>query len=114
MRFRRILRTIIVIIKNFILGINIISLSLLRYPRNMMGYISECLFLFQTYSKNKIIPQKNVFQVLPGNDLEFGWTETWAAEEELGVLNFRGPEEPMIFLREPGDAEMPTTLTEPR
>jgi hypothetical protein len=45
---------------------------------------------------------------------KFGWTETWAAEEELGVLNFRGPEEPMIFLREPGDAEMPTTLTEPR
>ncbi len=83
MRLRQLLNTILVVIKNVFLDINIISLSLLRNPRKMVGYISECLFLYQTYSSKSAIPKKNVFQVLPGNDLEtiklgnLNGKETW-------------------------------------
>lgn len=81
MKLGQIVKAAAVIIKNLILGCNLISLSLLTKPRIMIGYISENLFLYKTYSSNRGILQKSVYKVLPANNVE---------NINLGNLNFGG------------------------
>jgi predicted O-methyltransferase YrrM len=70
MKFVEGVRTITIVLKNMILGGNLISLSLLKTPRNMVNYISESLFLFKTLNNRDSIPDRNVFQILPTNGAE--------------------------------------------
>jgi len=57
-------------LRNVILGGNLLSLSLVRSPRKMIGYVSECLFLYKALNAKRGIPQKNVWEVLPTQDVE--------------------------------------------
>ena len=83
MNFEKLIGTITVIIRNLFLGTNVISLSLLTKPRQMIDYVTENMVLFKTLNNNWGIPQKNVFEVLGGGgdtainlaNLKFG--ETW-------------------------------------
>jgi hypothetical protein len=58
-----------VTIRNMFLGGNLASLSLVREPQHMIGYISESLFLFKAVT-SRGVPQKAVFEVLPSSGLE--------------------------------------------
>jgi hypothetical protein len=51
--------------RNFLMGGNVSSLSLLAKPRQMVAYATENLFSFRTVADRRGIPQKNVFEVLP-------------------------------------------------
>ena len=68
MKLKQAIEISIVIIRNIILGGNLISFTLVRSPKRMIGYISEILFLYKTLNSKRGIPQKNVFEVLPSND----------------------------------------------
>jgi len=62
--------TAAVVIRNVILGGNIISLSLLRNPRRIIEYISESLFLYKALNSKRGIAQRNVYELLPANNIE--------------------------------------------
>lgn len=64
------LRTIGVLLRNAFWGGNVASLQLLRQPRAMADYMRQCLFLFQSYTSTRGLPQKNVFEVLPAQNIE--------------------------------------------
>ena len=64
------IRTITIILRNIILGGNLISLSQIGHPKNLVKYASECLFNYKTLFAKRGIPQKNVFDVLPSLDVE--------------------------------------------
>jgi predicted O-methyltransferase YrrM len=81
MKIRQIIDTFGVIIRNFILGSNIISLSMLLNPRKMIRYVSESLFLYRQFCHHSGISQKNVFEVLPAN-----------TSETINLGNLRGDE----------------------
>jgi Methyltransferase domain len=51
--------------RNFLMGGNLSSLSLLGKPREMIAYATENLFAFRTMADRRGLPQKNVFDVLP-------------------------------------------------
>lgn len=70
MKFVQLFNAVLTVMKNLFLGVNIISLSLLRTPKKMIGYISESLFLYRNLCSKSIIQGKNIFQVLPSGDLE--------------------------------------------
>ena len=70
MKLCRFLKTAAVLARNAALGGNLISLSLLGQPRRMADYMRQCLFLYQTYTATRGLPQKNVFEVLPAKDVE--------------------------------------------
>jgi hypothetical protein len=70
MKIPQLINAILTVVKNILLGVNIISLSLLRNPMKMIEYISENLFLYRNLCSKSIIDKKNVFQVLSGGDLE--------------------------------------------
>lgn len=59
-----------ILARNALLGGNIASLWLWRHPRLMADYMRQCLFLFQTYTSTRGLPQKNVFEVLPNQGVE--------------------------------------------
>lgn len=65
MKFCQVIKTTGTVIKNIILGSNIISLFLLKQPRKMITYVSENLFLYKALNSQRGIPQKNVYEVLP-------------------------------------------------
>jgi hypothetical protein len=58
-----------VIIKNIILGGNLKSLAMIKNPVKMIDYISECLFLYKALNSQRGIPQKNIFEVLPSENI---------------------------------------------
>jgi predicted O-methyltransferase YrrM len=58
-----------VALRNVVLGGNIASLGLLRHPRKMLEYITECLFLYKALT-GRGIPQKNVYEVLPSEEAQ--------------------------------------------
>lgn len=70
MKFIKIIESILVAVRNVILGANLISLSLLTSPRKMLFYITQNLFFFKTFSAQRELPQRNVFEVLPANNTE--------------------------------------------
>lgn len=69
MKFKQTVEIASAIIKNTIWGGNLISLSLIRNPSKMIEYISECLFLYKAINSKRGIAQKNVFDVLPSDNL---------------------------------------------
>jgi hypothetical protein len=70
MKFRQAIETASVVARNLILGGNLISLSLAKRPRYLLTYVSETLFLYKTFNDKREIPQRNVFEVLPANNIE--------------------------------------------
>lgn len=63
------IRTIAIILRNAIMGGNLAALSLLRNPRHAVAYMGESLFLYKAISSRRGIPQRNVFEVLPCEDV---------------------------------------------
>ena len=68
MKLKQAIEITTVVIRNIILGGNLISLTLARSPRRMIEYVSEILFLYKALNSKRGIPQRNVFEVLPSND----------------------------------------------
>jgi hypothetical protein len=62
---RQTLQLYAVAARNFLMGGNLSSLSLLGKPQQMVAYATENLFAFRTMADRRGIPQKNVFEVLP-------------------------------------------------
>ena len=70
MRFGEIIRTVLIAARNAALGANLRSLPLVSRPRHFVSYASECLFLYNTMLDRRGIPQSNVFDVLPAENVE--------------------------------------------
>lgn len=70
MRINKLIRIGAIVFRNVLLGGNLISLSLVRSPRGMARYVTECLFLYKTFRRKRGIPEKSVFEVLPSNNVE--------------------------------------------
>jgi len=66
MIFEKLIGTITVIIRNIFLGTNVLSLSLLTKPRQLLDNVTENIILYKTINNKWGIPQKNVFEVLRG------------------------------------------------
>ena len=75
------IRTIGIVLKNSILGGNLVSLALIRKPKLMVRYVAECMSNYRTMYKKSVIPRRNVFDVLPSSD---------TLEVKLGSLNSGG------------------------
>jgi predicted O-methyltransferase YrrM len=69
-KLRQAFAIVAVAIRNMCLGGNLVSLSLARHPRRMIGYVSESLFLYKALTSKRGVLQRNVFEVLPSSDLE--------------------------------------------
>lgn len=80
------IRTSGIALRNVVLGANLASLSLLRHPKHMLGYIAESLFLYKIMSSKRGIPQKSVFEMLPCAD-----TQTVTLGSLKGKEAFFGP-----------------------
>lgn len=70
MRSFQTLKGMTIAIRNLILGSSITSLSLLRQPRRMVGFVGESLFSYQAYTGKHGLPQRNVFEVLNATDVQ--------------------------------------------
>ena len=70
MTLKQVLETGLVVVRNLILGGNLTSLTMVARPREMVSYVSECLFIWKTLNARRGIPQKNVFEVLPAHNVE--------------------------------------------
>ena len=81
MKLKQAIEITTVVIRNIILGGNLISLTLVRNPKRMIGYIMEVLFLYKALNSKRGISQRNVFEVLPSND---------SANVKLGNLTSSG------------------------
>lgn len=66
----KIFKAFLVAVRNMVLGGNLISLSMLTNPRKMLFYVTQNLFLYNTYNNRRRIPQKNVFEVISSSDSE--------------------------------------------
>src|SRR5580700_2184551 len=64
--------------RNLVLGGSVASLSLLGKPRTLFEYATESLFLYKSLSGKRGVPEKFVFEVLPGNQ-----------QYELAIANFQ-------------------------
>jgi predicted O-methyltransferase YrrM len=64
--------------RNLALGGSVASLSLLGKPRTLFEYATESLFLYKSLSGKRGVPEKFVFEVLPGNQ-----------QYELAIANFQ-------------------------
>jgi hypothetical protein len=64
--------------RNLAFGGSVASLSLLGKPRTLFEHATESLFLYQSLSGKRGIPEKFVFEVLPGN-----------RQYELAIANFQ-------------------------
>jgi len=65
MRVSPILTGGVVAARNVLLGGNAVSLSLLKSPKKMAEYVTECLFLYKALGSKRGIPSRNVFEVFP-------------------------------------------------
>ena len=81
MKIREQLRTIGIVLRNAVLGGNLLSLTLIRKPRLMVLYIAECMFDYKAMCKRSRIPRRNIFEALPSGD---------TVEVKLGSLNSGG------------------------
>ncbi len=70
MKFDKVGLAVAVAVRNLALGGNVASLSLLRRPRLLVDYASECLFLYNTMTAKGGLKRKNVYQVLPVADIQ--------------------------------------------
>jgi hypothetical protein len=71
MNLNQAIKTTAVVLRNIIIGANLISFSLIKNPRRMVEYISESLFLYKTLTDKRGLPQKNFFEVfVPASDVE--------------------------------------------
>jgi hypothetical protein len=70
MNLKQYAKTIYTVVRNIILGGNLVSLSLLSKPRSLVGYVSESLFLFRTLNSKRGIKQCNVLKILPFDNTE--------------------------------------------
>jgi hypothetical protein len=70
MTFNQRLTAIKTVIKNLIIGGNIISLTMVLKPKRMIGYVSEILFFYKAFNSKRGLPQKNVYKVLPSENIE--------------------------------------------
>lgn len=66
---REILRSVLIGMKNMFLGGNLLSLTLIHKPLRMGEYVSECIFYYRTIFNKRVIPQKNVFEVIGTNTI---------------------------------------------
>jgi predicted O-methyltransferase YrrM len=64
--------------RNLALGGSVASLSLLGKPRTLFEYATESLFLYKSLSGKRGVPEKFVFEVLPGNQ-----------QYDLAIANFQ-------------------------
>jgi predicted O-methyltransferase YrrM len=64
-RVHPILTAGVVAARNVLLGGNAVSLSLLKTPKKMLEYVTECLFLYKALASKRGIPSRNVFDVFP-------------------------------------------------
>jgi predicted O-methyltransferase YrrM len=64
--------------RNLALGGSVASLSLVGKPRTLFEYATESLFLYKSLSGKRGVPEKFVFEVLPGN-----------RQYELAIANFQ-------------------------
>lgn len=55
--------------RNVILGSSLSAWRLWLNPRCLVGYSSESLFLYRAYTGSHGLPQKNVFEVLPSDNV---------------------------------------------
>src|SRR5258706_11293195 len=62
-------RAFLLAARNVILGGHLISLGLWSQPRRLVSYANETLFLYRTLAGKRGLPQKNIFEVLPANDV---------------------------------------------
>jgi hypothetical protein len=71
MNLNQAIKTSAVVLRNIILGANVVSLSLIKSPRRMVEYISESLFLYKTLNNKRGLPQRTVFDAfVPEADVE--------------------------------------------
>jgi len=70
MKLGQVLKVGAISIRNILMGGNLVSVSLLRHPKKMIMYITECLFLFKTMNEKRGIPQRNVYKVLQAENVE--------------------------------------------
>ena len=70
MNLAEMLQTGWMLFRNQVLGGNLVSLGLASQPRAMVDYVRQNLFLYQTYTNTRGLPQKNVFEVLPTSGVE--------------------------------------------
>jgi len=64
------LMAFLIAVRNIVLGGNLISLSMVSDPRKMLFYITQNLFFYKTFNCQRVIPQKNIFEVIPAADSE--------------------------------------------
>src|SRR5579863_6553248 len=64
--------------RNLALGGSVASLSLLGKPRTLFEYATESLFLYKSLSGKRGVPEKFVFEVLPGSQ-----------QYQLAIANFQ-------------------------
>ncbi len=57
-----------VVCRNVAIGSNLAALPLIRQPRTLAAYASENLFQLRIARRSRGIPQRDIFQVLPGDD----------------------------------------------
>jgi predicted O-methyltransferase YrrM len=72
-------------LRNLLLGGNLASLSLLLSPTRMVGYVNEALFMHRAMTGTHGLPQRNVFEVIPGDgtvDIRLGNLRPTDGEEE--------------------------------
>lgn len=70
MSFVQVFEIASVAVRNLFWGGNLVSLGLVRNPKKMLQYISETLFLYKTFDSKRGVPQKNIFDVLPADNVE--------------------------------------------
>jgi hypothetical protein len=67
-KYGRMLKAVLTGFRNVLLGGNLMSLLLVTRPKALIYYITQNLFLFKSITNRRKLPQKNVFEVLPGSD----------------------------------------------
>jgi hypothetical protein len=76
-------------LRNLILGSNLMSLTLLGQPQNLMRSVADSLFLLNALAQRRPVPSKNVFEVLPARPTEsvklgaFDSGEAWFGPQPL-------------------------------
>lgn len=70
MKLIQIAETAWAVAKNAVLGGNVISLLLAAKPRKLANYLSESMFLYKALNAARGLPEKNVFLVLPAQNVE--------------------------------------------
>src|SRR4029077_6020547 len=69
-------RTLAIVLRNILVGGNLTALRFIRSPRQMVEYISECLFLYGLFRRTGGLPQR-----VPWDGLEI----QNRGEDEIGI-----------------------------